>query len=113
VVEADVVLAALRAAGLPAEVVHQSTGPGVVPGPGPTDSRVVVPDQYAQPAAGLIARAGRKQRQRSATEATGLFRTNVRLLLARVIAVLFLAGILWSVANFMFPGLSPFFALPF
>jgi hypothetical protein len=37
----------------------------------------------------------------------------MKVLLARVIAVLFLAGILWTVANIMFPGLSPFTALPF
>jgi hypothetical protein len=113
VVEADVVLAALRAAGLPAELVYHSTGPGVVPGPGPTDSRIVVPENYAQPAARLIARAGRKQRQLDATQATGLFRTNVRVLLARGIAVVFLAAILWTVVNMIFPGISPFFALPF
>ena len=105
VVEADVVLAALRAAGLPAELVYQSTGPGVVPGPGPTDSRIVVPDDYARPAAGLIARAGLKQRQLGAKTATRPSRSNVKLLAARAIAVLFLAGILWTVANMMFPWL--------
>jgi hypothetical protein len=103
VVEADVVLAALRAAGLPAELVYQSTGPGVVPGPGPTDSRIVVPDNYARAAAAIIARAGAKKPQLEATRSTGLFRTNVRLLLARVFAVLLLAGILWTLANVMFP----------
>src|ERR1700738_405522 len=56
VVEADVVLAALKAAGLPAELVYQSTWSGVVPGPGPTDSRIVVPDDYARAAAAIIAR---------------------------------------------------------
>lgn len=106
VVEADVVLAALRAAGLPAELVYQSTGPGVVPGPGPTDSRIVVPDDYARPAAEIIARAGAKKAQLGATQSTGLFRTNVRLLLARVVAVLLLAGILWTVVNVMFPARS-------
>lgn len=107
VVEADVVLAALRAAGLPAEVVYQSTGPGVVPGPGPTDSRIVVPENYAQPAARLIARAGRKPRQLGPTQATGLSRTNVRVLLARAIAVLFLAGILWTLGNIVFVAPPP------
>jgi hypothetical protein len=107
VVEADVVVAALRAAGLPAELVYQSTGPGVVPGPGPTDSRIVVPDHYARSAAAIIARAGAKKGQLAATRSTGLFRTNVRLLLARIIAVLFLAGILWTLANIMFPGTPP------
>ena len=113
VVEADVVAAALRAAGLPAELVFQSTGPGVVPGPGPTDSRIVVPDNYARAAAAIIARAGAKKRQLVATRSTGLFRTDVRLLLARVFAVLLLAGILWTVVNVMFPGLSRFMGLPF
>ena len=112
VVEADVVLAALRAGGLPAELVYQSTGPGVVPGPGPTDSRIVVPDDYARHAAEIIARAGAKKGQLGATQSTGLFRTNVRLLFARVVAVLLLAGILWTVVNVMFPGLSQFTALP-
>jgi len=112
VVEADVVVAALRAAGLPAELVYQSTGPGVVPGPGPTDSRIVVPDNYARSAAAIIARAGAKKGQLVATQSTGLFRTNVRLLLARVVAVLFLAGVLWTVVNVMFPGLSQFIAFP-
>jgi hypothetical protein len=113
VVEADVVLAALRAAGLPAELVYQSTGPGVVPGPGPTDSRIVVPDAYVQPAARLIARAGRKPKEHGSTQATGLFRTKVSVVLARVVALTFLAAILWALANIIFPGLSPFMALPF
>ena len=112
VVEADVVVAALRAAGLPAELVYQSTGPGVVPGPGPTDSRIVVPDHYARSAAAIIARAGAKKGQLVATQSTGLFRTNIRLLLARVVAVLFLAGVLWMVVNVMFPGPSQFMAFP-
>jgi len=107
VVEADVVLAALRAAGVPAELVYQSTGPGVVPGPGPTDSRVVVPEGYAKPAARLIARAGRKQAQLGAKAATRSSRSNVKLLVARAIAVLFLAGILWTLANMMFPPTYP------
>jgi hypothetical protein len=109
VVEADVVLAALRAAGLPAELVYQSTLAGAPLGPGPMDSRVVVPDHYAREAAEIIARADHKQKQPRARTP----RATMRVLLARVIAVLFLAGILWTVANIMFPGLSPFMALPF
>jgi hypothetical protein len=107
VVEADVVLAALRAAGVPAELVYQSTGPGVVPGPGPTDSRVVVPDAYAKPAERLIARAGRKQRQLGTRTATRSARPDAKQLVGRVIAILFLAGILWTLANVMFPPTPP------
>jgi hypothetical protein len=110
VVEADVVLAALRAAGLPAELVYQSTVAGAALGPGPTDSRVVVPDHYARAAAAIIARADHKKEQLGAKRTS---RFSMKVLLARVIAVLFLAGILWTVANIMFPSLSPFMALPF
>lgn len=109
VVEADVVLAALRAAGLPAELVYQSTLAGAPLGPGPMDSRVVVPDHYAREAAAIIARADHKQKQQGVRTS----RPTMKVLVARVIAVLFLAGILWTVANIMFPGLSPFTALPF
>src|ERR1700682_5473228 len=107
VVEADVVLAALRAAGVPAELVYQSTGPGVVPGPGPTDSRVVVPEDYAKPAARLIAQAGRKQAQVGAKAATRSSQSNVKVLVARAIAMIFLVGILWTLANMMFPPTYP------
>jgi len=110
VVEADVVLAALRSAGLPAELVYQSTVAGAPLGPGPMDSRVVVPDHYARAAAAIIAQADHKQKQLGARRTS---RPTMKVLLARVIAVLFLAGILWTVANIMFPGLSPFMARPF
>jgi hypothetical protein len=112
VVEADVVVAALRAAGLPAELVFQSSMAGAGLGPGPTDSRVVVPDDYARRAAELIARADR-QRKLDAGVATRTSRPSFKLLLARAVAVLFLAGILWTLVNVMFPGLTPFMALPF
>jgi hypothetical protein len=102
VVEADVVLAALRAAGLPAELVYQSTGPGVVPGPGPTDSRVVVPEDYARPAARLVARAGRQQMQSGPNSGMRPSRGSLKMLVARAVALLFLAGILWTLANMMF-----------
>jgi hypothetical protein len=110
VVEADVVLAGLRAAGLPAELIYQSSAPGAGLGPGPTDSRVVVPDDFARRAAELIARADRKQKQLGRTRSS---RPTAKVLVARILAVLFVAAILWAVANSIFPGLSPFMALPF
>jgi hypothetical protein len=73
------------------------------------DSRVVVPDHYAREAAAIITRADHKQKQEGARTS----RPTMKVLLARVIAVLVLAGLLWTVANIMFPGLSPFTALPF
>ena len=112
VVEADVVLASLRAAGVPAELVYQSTAAGAVPAPGPTDSRVVVPNDYVQPATELILRAGKKQRDLGATTATRPKSPSIQSLALRAVAVLFLAGILWSLVNMMVPGVSRWWAWP-
>ncbi len=97
VIEADVALAALRAAGVQAQLIYQSSGPGAFPGPGPTDSRVLVPNSEVDRAAEVL-----RPRSTSASVSPHRRRRGGVAIAGRLVALGFLALVLWAIARTVF-----------